>query len=230
MRHTAYILALLAAVSLWGCEPKAGRLVDDPPLPPRPLNEVPPLEFQPITIVPDVDVATRKQPPEKSPVLVAPDAAWVAKDPAKWTHIIVHHSATDFGNAAAFDRLHRQRNWDELGYHFVIDNGNGGADGQVEVGPRWIKQKHGAHCRPSQTDANYWNEHGIGVCLVGDFTRSRPSEAQMNAAARLVAFLMKQSGIPRANILGHNQVPGAKTRCPGERFPYSDLFARVAAQ
>jgi N-acetyl-anhydromuramyl-L-alanine amidase AmpD len=155
----------------------------------------------------------------------APNSEWVAASPGKWTHIILHHSADDTGDASAFDRMHRARGWDELGYHFVICNGR--KDGVVEVGPRWAKQKHGAHCRVSQTDNNYWNEHGIGICFVGDMTRHSPSDKQLASAARLMAWLMAQSNIPQRNVLGHGQVPGARTACPGKHFPYGDLMRRV---
>ena len=61
-----------------------------------------------------------------------------------WTWIIVHHSDSDYGSAAIIDKWHRERGFDELGYHFVIGNGTNSGDGQIEVGPRWTKQKWGA--------------------------------------------------------------------------------------
>src|SRR6185503_19274337 len=63
----------------------------------------------------------------------------------RWQHIIVHHSASTSGNAAAFARLHRRKGWDDVAYHFVIDNGRGGPDGALEITSRWRVQKHGAH-------------------------------------------------------------------------------------
>ena len=145
----------------------------------------------------------------------------------RWRWIVIHHSfPMVYGSAADIDRLHRKRGFDGLGYHFVIDNG--GNDGLVEVGSRWEKQKHGAHCRVDKNDDNYWNEHGIGICLVGNFNGRAPSEKQMQSAARLVARLMADCNIPLKNILGHGQVPGASTDCPGKSFPYRDLFRRIA--
>ena len=58
----------------------------------------------------------------------------------RWTCIVIHHSATDEGNAERFDRMHKAKGWDELGYDFVIGNGTDTRDGQVEVGPRWPVQ------------------------------------------------------------------------------------------
>ena len=81
-----------------------------------------------------------------------------------WRFIIVHHSATDRGNATFFDRVHRDKGWEGLGYHFTIGNGTMGvADGQVEIGPRWREQRTGAHC--SVRGRPEYNEIGIGICL-----------------------------------------------------------------
>jgi hypothetical protein len=64
----------------------------------------------------------------------------------RWTAIIVHHSYTETGNVAVFDRYHREsKGWDGVSYDFVIGNGNGSGDGQVEVTFRWRKQVPGAH-------------------------------------------------------------------------------------
>lgn len=226
---TVFCVAVLAS----GCQPDVGDLVPNPP-PPRPHEDaLPPPAFQSMPVVPESPTREALHRESGKGALVkkpVPDnVAWGATKPGQWTHIIIHHSAMAFGNARVIDRLHRDRNWDELGYHFVIDNGRGGAAGRVEVGPRWTKQKHGAHTRPDPDDDNYWNQHGIGICLVGNFNNGRPSEAQMASAARLVAFLMRQCNIPRAKVLGHGQVPGAQTDCPGRLFSYDDLFRRVAA-
>lgn len=168
-------------------------------------------------------------PPPPPPKTVACEAGWVAAGGPKWTYIIVHHSSENRGNADMYDRAHRRRGWDELGYHFVITNGHGGIDGTVEVGPRWKAQKHGAHVRISPDDDNYWNRFGIGICLVGNFNNSLPTERQMQSTARLIAYLQQQYNIPDSHILGHNQVPGAKTDCPGRLYPYSEIARRVRA-
>lgn len=138
----------------------------------------------------------------------------------RWTRIVIHHSATTAGGARVFDKYHRDVNgWDELGYHFVIGNGSGVADGLIEVGPRWHKQKHGAHCK---TPDNYFNNHGIGICLVGDFTRTRPTAAQMASLQRLVGFLSRQCRIGPDQITTHGAVTG-KTECPGHLFPMASV-------
>lgn len=136
-----------------------------------------------------------------------------------WTAIVIHHSATEKGNAAIFDRMHREENhWEGVGYDFVIGNGTDSGDGQVEVTFRWKQQKTGAHC--GGTPGNWANENGIGICLVGNFDYATPTTRQMQSLAKLVRFLQKRYGISKNQIYGHNRTPGARvTACPGARFP-----------
>jgi N-acetyl-anhydromuramyl-L-alanine amidase AmpD len=139
---------------------------------------------------------------------------------SRWTTIVIHHSATDRGGAKRFDRYHRTSNgWDELGYHFVIGNGTDTPDGFVEVGSRWHKQKHGAHCK---TRGNYHNEHGIGICLVGDFTQQHPTPRQMASLRELVSFLCSACEIPIRRVTTHRTVTN-KTQCPGRNFDLAAL-------
>ena len=142
----------------------------------------------------------------------------------RWTCIVIHHSASEVGGAAAFDRHHRNvRKWDELGYHFVIGNGTDTGDGQIEVGSRWAQQKHGAHCK---TPDNYYNDHGIGICLVGCFAHHPPTPAQMDSLARLVSFLMRACDIDASRVMTHRGVTG-RTECPGAKFSLAGLKARL---
>lgn len=139
---------------------------------------------------------------------------------SRWRTIVIHHSATRSGGASVFDKFHREkRGWDELGYHFVIGNGTSTPDGMVEVGPRWRKQKHGAHCK---TPNNYYNEHGIGICLVGDFTTGRPTAKQMAALDDLLRYLCSSAHIPVSRITSHGEI-NRKTKCPGRYFPMAKL-------
>ena len=136
-------------------------------------------------------------------------------DPAaakrEWKYIVIHHSASVRGSAEIFNDWHRAKGWRSLGYHFVIGNGSDQGDGIIATGPRWYSQEAGAHA-----NATEFNEHGIGICLVGNFDEQPPSPAQWSALRTMVARLCKTYDIPPANILGHNQVRrGGSTACPG---------------
>lgn len=169
--------------------------------------------------------------PSKGPVLSRPNAIagaprdWVPPVSTRaWKWIVVHHSATTTGGAVAFDKMHRAKGWDELGYDFVIGNGTDTADGQVEVGPRWIKQKYGAHAK---TPDNRYNEYGIGICLVGNFDVERPTPKQLQSLNRLVAFMMRTYHITPDRILRHKDTKS--TDCPG-RYLNIDQVRRQAGQ
>jgi N-acetyl-anhydromuramyl-L-alanine amidase AmpD len=149
---------------------------------------------------------------------------WLINVPANsWQYIVIHHSATPAGNAASFDRMHKAKGWDELGYHFVIGNGTGSGDGQIEVGPRWSKQKWGAHAK---TADQRFNNYGIGICLVGNFDIERPTKAQMESVQRLVAYLMKTYRIPAVRVVAHSETKA--TDCPGRHMSVAEVRRAVS--
>jgi LysM repeat protein len=142
----------------------------------------------------------------------------------RWTYIIIHHTSTEIGNARSIHDLHHQRNfWNGLGYHFLIDNGSlGKQNGQIEAGPRWIKQMDGAHC-----NVGGMNQRGIGVALVGNFSETPVSEPQFESLVYLVDTLRRYYNIPTTHILRHGSVPGKATECPGKNFPWRRFMARL---
>ncbi|MBN2484199.1 MAG: N-acetylmuramoyl-L-alanine amidase [Candidatus Omnitrophica bacterium] len=143
-----------------------------------------------------------------------------------WKYIIIHHSATDEGNALCFNEGHKKRGFYRgLGYHFVIDNGTlEKTDGQIEVSPRWLKQEVGAHCKASKM-----NYRSIGICLVGNFDIEQVTSRQMDSLIYLVRRLKDYYHISPKNILGHGQVRGAKTNCPGKKFPWEEFKRRLTS-
>jgi hypothetical protein len=150
--------------------------------------------------------------------------AWVPPVASRpWLWIVVHHSATTTGGAAAFDKMHRAKGWDELGYDFVIGNGTDTANGQIEVGPRWTKQKIGAHAKSSD---NRFNEYGIGICLVGNFEVEKPTAKQLASLEKLIAYMMVTYHIAPDHILRHKDTK--ETACPGKYLDIN-LIRRQAA-
>jgi hypothetical protein len=143
-----------------------------------------------------------------------------------WRTIVIHHAAMPSGDAHTIHKVHLANpGWDGLGYHFVVGNGTQSGDGEIEVGFRWREQREGAHARARKGDDNRWNLQGIGICLVGDFTTSPPSQRQMDALVRLVRALMAEYGIPPENVVPHSFVHA--TECPGARFPWGQFVSRL---
>lgn len=161
--------------------------------------------------------------------LVSLPASWQPAAPARdWKYIVLHHTATESGDVETIDEEHRQRKdaqgnpWLGIGYHFVIGNGQGMADGLVEPTFRWAQQIHGAHAGSRQ-----YNEQGIGICLVGNFVDSTPTPRQLKATRELVRRLCTSFKIPADHVLRHQDI-GA-TECPGAHFPLDEILDRDPA-
>jgi hypothetical protein len=144
----------------------------------------------------------------------------------RWKYIVVHNSGTREGNARVFDVYHRRvrHMQNGLAYHFVIGDGHGSGDGQIEIGDRWKRQINGGHVA-----SDYLNDIALGICLVGDFNRDQPTRAQVAALEELVSYLRERVGKSqgrRAIVHAHKEINPRPTDCPGDRFPYGWLHAK----
>jgi hypothetical protein len=137
----------------------------------------------------------------------------------RWRTIVLHHSATPAGSPQAFEAWHRghRRFAYGMAYPFVIGNGRGMPDGHIEAGSRWRLQQQGAHVAARLRDERGSSvaAHAIGVCLVGDFERSRPTRAQLASLTRLLRALQRRYGIASNAVHGHGEVHPGHTACPG---------------
>lgn len=124
--------------------------------------------------------------------------------------IIVHCSASSWGDFKAVDSWHKERGWKGCGYHFLILNGlrilgtkfESDVDGLVESGRDVNIQ--GAHTFGENSDS-------IGICCIGNqhFT----SKQLFSALPRLLTSLCNTHKISTNNIYGHNNFTSGKT-CP----------------
>ena len=141
-----------------------------------------------------------------------------------WKYIVLHHSANSTGNYDQIDHEHRKvLGYDGCGYHFVIGNGTGSQDGQIEVAQRWVNQKHGVHCRNAKNAE--LDEYGIGICFVGDLDKEPPTPRQVAAAKALIAYLSSRYGIARNHVETHAHIAATPTVCPGRHFPIEAIVA-----
>lgn len=124
--------------------------------------------------------------------------------------IVVHHSATETGTPEAFARYHVEANgWPDIGYHYVI-----GKDGTV-----WKTNR----ASTISYHAGNANGHSLGVCLVGNFDREQPTQAQWLALVELLNGLMQAFGISADRVVGHREVPGTRKSCPGRNISMDAL-------
>ena len=164
----------------------------------------------------------QQSPVEESPMTQDALPIETEAEPRAWRYLLLHHSATTGGSVEAIDRSHRQRRdqlgnpWLGIGYHFVIGNGNGMPDGEIEATFRWKEQLDGAHA-----GSRKHNLHGIGVCLIGNFDETAPTGKQMESLAALAEELVRTHGIEAKRVLRHHDV--SATQCPGKLFPFEEL-------
>jgi len=120
--------------------------------------------------------------------------------------IVVHCSATpptmDIG-VKEIRTWHLKKNWDDIGYHFVIRR-----DGSIEKGRDIATQ--GAHAYP-------YNKHSIGICLVGGVDNAKLAEDNFSVEQyEMLKWLVRglTSEYAGARVCGHRDLPDVHKGCP----------------
>jgi N-acetyl-anhydromuramyl-L-alanine amidase AmpD len=93
-----------------------------------------------------------------------------------------------------------QRQWPGIGFHYVI-----AVDGTIYQTNRLETVCY---------HVIHQNAAAVGVALAGELN-SQPSEAQLAGAAVLLAWLAQDLKLPAGSIVGHCELPGQDTDCPG---------------
>jgi len=147
-----------------------------------------------------------------------------AVKPGRWKYVVIHHSGASEGTLKGIDRYHREERHMEngLAYHFLIGNGHGMADGEIGVGNRWKKQLDGGHLRSLSQ-----NKVALGICLVGNFDQTRPTQKQLTSLEDLTRALMERCNLPISAIKTHQQINVVPTECPGSKFPTKTILANL---
>ena len=123
------------------------------------------------------------------------------------TMIILHCSATREGQdikAKTIKQWHKDRGFDDIGYHYVID-----LDGTIEKGR--AEDLVGAHCKGH-------NATSIGICYVGGCDKNmKPKDTrtpeQKRSMLSLVRKLVNKYKIPVTQIWAHHDFDKHKA-CP----------------
>lgn len=140
------------------------------------------------------------------------------------THVIMHCSDSEFGDAALIRSWHLARGWADIGYHKVVLNGfitkgafNRSRNGEIQDG-RPLNEDN--FISPEEVGAHTlgYNARSIGICLIG--VKSFSAQ-QFIAATGLVYALCYKHKIPQANILGHCETESGKAE--GKTCPNFDM-------
>jgi N-acetylmuramoyl-L-alanine amidase len=139
-----------------------------------------------------------------------------ALQPGRWNYIYIHQSKTESGNAATLGDLPGG-----LADHFLIGNGQGCHDGEVQIGQRWIDQSP-----PAAPPGRSLPTDCISICLVGDLDAEAPTAMQQHRLIQLLASLQSRTNIPASHIIALDGDPSAAGI--GQRFPATAIRQQLA--
>jgi N-acetylmuramoyl-L-alanine amidase len=132
--------------------------------------------------------------------------------------IVVHHAASPRNwGVEDLRKFHvESRGWVDVGYHYVIS-----ADGTMRIGrPVWDV---GAHAVGHNTNT-------VAIVLIGDLSKTPPPQEQLGGLVTLLCDLALMFGVKRGSILGHNELSGTSTLCPGIEMDHVRALVDVELQ
>jgi len=147
---------------------------------------------------------------------------------ARVTKIVLHHAAAPRSTTVEdIKRWHMEKGWRDIGYHWLLTDAPDSPVGpQMHIGrahdldERWEPWERGAHAKGH-------NSHTMGVCLVGNHSIEPPSKAALDLLhGWLVAFCLTLRLGPD-DIVGHRELEGAATECPGGLVDLDAIRQRV---
>lgn len=138
----------------------------------------------------------------------------------KINKIIIHCSASEFGNAQRIREWHLERGWSDIGYHYVINNGKVFKDDKINqrVQDGFIEKGRDDSTVGAHTQGQ--NSNSIGICLIGnkDFTKE-----QFDSLDTLLKSLLKVYNLTKNDVYGHYNF-SSKT-CPN--FDVQEFMKRI---
>jgi hypothetical protein len=118
-------------------------------------------------------------------------------------YLVIHRTGDEHASPEAIARQHVEANdWPGIGYHFVCDAG----------GALYQTNDLGAE----SFHARQFNPVSIGIALLAGNDAERPSGAQVDRCAQLLAYTLYDLGLPPENVRGHCEL--VPTACPGATF------------
>ncbi|MDD4872338.1 MAG: peptidoglycan recognition family protein [Kiritimatiellae bacterium] len=141
---------------------------------------------------------------------------WLLRAAVEFDRITVHHVGKyknfDIAKSTVIRDLdgilteHIDRNYGDIGYHFVIDY----------AGRLWEGRSlgyEGAHVAGQ-------NDRNIGIVCIGNFDMQKPSEDQLITVEQIITVLRERYAIKQTSVFGHRDL--GPSACPGD-----NLYASV---
>lgn len=118
-----------------------------------------------------------------------------SQTPGRWSRIEIYYSGTRAGNIEQLSSLSGLSKVEDLNCHFVICNGLGGSDGQIQATEKWQRQW-------SLVPGKTW--HGgnqtIRICVIADGQTARLTDCQHKRIESLVEDLCRKFEIRQDSV------------------------------
>jgi hypothetical protein len=161
------------------------------------------LEPEPVRPTPAA-LEVLSSPPVGAAQLISQTLAPLQSD--KWRSVFVHAARDESANPA------RE-------CHFVVaPDGVGGW--KISPTDHWMRQEPGRHVE------GVWKNNSVGVCLIGDFSRTPPKAAQFELLVQLVNALQETCRVPADHVYLLSDID-PRSPSPGAAFPAAKLSARL---
>ena len=118
-----------------------------------------------------------------------------AQSPGRWNCIEIYYSGAKAGNIEQLASLSGLANTEDINCHFVICNGLGGDNGQIQTTEKWQRQW-------SSIPGRTWYGSGqtIRICLIADGKTAHPTDFQIKSIEALVEALYRKFSIQPQSI------------------------------
>jgi hypothetical protein len=113
-----------------------------------------------------------------------------AQSPSRWNCIEIYYSSTRAGNILQLASLSGLASAEDINCHFVVCNGLGGGDGQIQPSEKWQRQWS---IIPGRTW--YGTGQTIRICVVADGKTAHPTDFQRKRTEALVEGLCRKFDI-----------------------------------
>ncbi len=117
------------------------------------------------------------------------------QSPSRWKCIEIYYSDTKGGNIEQLASLGGHTNPEDLNCHFVICNGLGSNDGQIQPTEKWQKQWS---IVPSRTW--YGTEQTIRICVIAGGKNAHPTDCQAKRTELLIEQLCRKFEIKSDSV------------------------------
>ncbi len=115
--------------------------------------------------------------------------------PARWNRVEVYYSGTKAGNIEQLASLCGLNDPQDINCHFVVCNGLGAGDGQIQKTEKWHRQW-------SAIPSDNWYGTGLTIrlCVVADEENAPPTDSQLKRTESLVQALSREFRINPGSV------------------------------